>query len=93
VRQERAMYADEFVPVYCPYDTIEAYLIKQALEDEGIYTHLEGELQASLAGGGFMSNAGRWRMRLLVRADDAERARAVITARKWPTSGSPSGAE
>jgi len=87
------MHDDDLLPVYYPYDSIEASAIKQQLEDEGIPCHIEGENQASWVGGGFMGNAGRWRMRLLVRAGDAERAREIVAAGRWPTSGSPGPSE
>ena len=81
------MDADEVVAVYEPLDQLEASAIQQALEDEGIWSHLEGENQSALAGAGFLGNAGRWRMRLLVRAGDAERVKEIIEGRKWPRSG------
>ncbi len=82
----------ELVPVYYPYDSIQASAIRQSLEDEGIACHIEGELQASWAGGGFLANTGRWRMRLLVPARDAPRAARMIAAGRWPSAGSPRGA-
>ena len=84
------MNADELVPVYYPYDSIEAHAVKQMLEDQRIPCHIEGEHQASWTGGGFMANAGRWRMRILARATDAVRAKSLITSGIWPTAGSPS---
>jgi hypothetical protein len=82
----------ELVPVYYPADGIQAHAIKQALDAAQIACHIEGENQASWVGGGFMANAGRWRMRLLVRAMDAERARRMIEDGIWPSAGSPGGA-
>lgn len=81
------MDADEVVPVYIPLDHIEAAAIRQALDDEGIWSHLEGEQQASWIGGGFWGNTGRWRMRLLVRSADADRAKEIIETGSWPRAG------
>ena len=73
------MEANETVPVYRPGDPIEGAAIQQALDDEGIWSHLEGEHQASLL--------GRWSARLLVRVEDRERARQIIERGSWPTAG------
>jgi len=78
---------DELKPVYCPVDQLEASSIQQALTDQGIPSHLEGENQAAWTGGGFIGNTGRWRMRLLVRVRDLEKAREIIENGAWPTSG------
>jgi hypothetical protein len=78
---------DDVVPVYIPVDQIEAAAIRQALKNEGIWSHLEGEQQSSWVGGGFWGNAGRWRMRLLVRAADAVRVKEIIETGSWPTAG------
>lgn len=85
------MNADELVPVYYPYDNIEAHAVKQMLEDDRIPCHIEGEHQASWAGGGSIVNASRRSMRILVRTANAERAKTLITAGIWPTAGAPSG--
>jgi hypothetical protein len=81
------MDADEVVPVYTPLDQIEAAAIRQALDDHGIWSHLEGEHQSAWTGGGMFGNAGRWRMRLLVRAADVPRAKEIIEGGSWPTAG------
>ena len=75
---------DRLVPVYWPNDFLEADAIRQHLQSLGIFCHLEGEQQASLAGSSFFGNPGRWRMRLLVRKDDAERVRQIIEQGDWP---------
>ena len=81
------MDADDVVPVHAPVDQIEAAAIRQALDDHGIWSHLEGEHQATWAGGGMFGNAGRWRMRLLVRAADVSRVKEIIENGSWPTAG------
>lgn len=78
------MTADQLVPVYWPYDFLEADAIRQHLESLGIACHLEGEHHASVIGAGFYGNAGRWRMRLLVRQDDADSVRKIIEEHEWP---------
>ena len=79
------MDSNELVPLYWPADYLQGDAIRQALQGESIPCHLEGENQASWAGGGPFGNTGRWRMRLLVRASDLERARKIIEEGKWPT--------
>ncbi len=83
------MKTQELVPIYFPEDHLEADAIRQALTDEDIPCHIERENQAALAGSSFMSNTGRWRMRLLVKASDANRARYLIENTQWPTFGLP----
>ena len=41
--------------------------------------------RAFAQGGGPFGNAGRWRMRLLVRASDLDRAKHIIETGDWPT--------
>ncbi len=55
-----AMADDRFVPVYGPNDFLEADAIRQHLQSLGIFCHLEGEQQASLAGSSFFGNTGCW---------------------------------
>jgi hypothetical protein len=73
------------VPLYWPEDYLQADAIRQALQGESIPCHLDGENQASWVGAGPIGNTGRWRMRLLVRAMDLERARQLIEEGEWPT--------
>jgi hypothetical protein len=75
---------DQLVPVYWPYDFLEADAIRQHLQSLGIACHLEGEHQSSIADSGFYGNAGRWRIRLLVRQEVADRVRKVIENHEWP---------
>ena len=75
---------DELVPAYYPVDFLEADAIRQHLSQLGIFCHLEGEQQGSLAGSGFFGNAGRWRSRLLVRRKDLEQVQQIIEAHDWP---------
>lgn len=75
---------DAVIPIYWPLDQLEAAAIQQALKDEGIWSHLEGEHQSSWSSSGFFGNAGRWKMRLLARVADAERAKEIIEAGSWP---------
>ena len=76
------MDADSLVPIYWPTDHMEADAIRQALEAEDIPCHIDGENLAGLASSGFFGSAGR--MRLLVRARDADEARAIIENGDWP---------
>ncbi len=75
----------ELVPIFWPEDYLQADAIRQTLVAENIPCLLEGENLASWAGGGFIGNAGRWRMRLMVRSADADRARQIIEQHDWPT--------
>lgn len=84
---EKSSDPDEVVAVYWPLDHLEADAIRQALAAEGIWSHLEGEMQASWESSGAFGNAGRWRMRLVVRAANADRARQLIGAGSWPRFG------
>lgn len=60
----------ELVPVYTANDSVQAEILKNALEAEGIPCSIEGEHQ-----GGF---SGVLLVRLFVREPDAERARAFL---------------
>ena len=75
---------DDLIAVHVPYDFMEADAIRQHLHSLNIVCHLEGENQSSMAGGGFMGNTGRWRMRILALQEDAERVRRIIEKTKWP---------
>ena len=75
---------DDLTAVYWPADYLEADAIRQALTAKGISCHIDGENLASWGGAGPFGNAGRCRMRVLVRAADAERARAIIKSQDWP---------
>jgi hypothetical protein len=80
------MNPEALVFVYEPEDYFEASLIKNALEESGIPCHLEGEnATASITGGGLTSNVGRWKMRIMTKAKDAERAKQIINSTDWPT--------
>lgn len=79
------MGSDDLVPLYWPEDYLQADMIRQTLQAKGIPCHLEGENQASWAGGGPLGNTGRWRMRLLVRAANLDRAKQLIEEGQWPT--------
>jgi hypothetical protein len=50
---------DALVPLFWPEDHLQADLLRQTLEVEGIACHLEGENQASWAGSGPAGNTGR----------------------------------
>ncbi|MCO6436897.1 MAG: DUF2007 domain-containing protein [Phycisphaerae bacterium] len=67
------------VAVYQPYDFLEGDAIRQALTDAGIFCYLEGESHA-----GRLYNTTRIKMRVLVRATDAQRAREIIDQGRWP---------
>ena len=60
----------ELVPIYTAQDSVQAEILKNALEAEGIPASIEGEHQ-----GGF---SGVLLIRLFVREQDAARARAFI---------------
>ena len=78
------MIHDALVPIYCPADLLEGDAIRQALQHEGIACHLDGENVACLVP---FPNIGPIRLRLLVRAPDAERAKTIIEEGegRWPT--------
>jgi hypothetical protein len=78
------MDADSLIDVYWPIDFLEADAIRQALNSQGIFVHLDGENQSGQAGGGICGNAGRGRMRLLVKACDADRVMEIINHGSWP---------
>ena len=75
---------DSMVELWWPRDHAEAYAIKQALEDQGIPCHIDGENLASLSGGAF-GNTGRWRMRLLTLRKFYKQAREFIEDHDWPS--------
>ena len=62
----------ELVPIYTAQDSVQAEILKNALEAEGIPAAVEGEHQ-----GGF---SGVLLLRLFVREPDAERARAFLAS-------------
>ena len=63
----------ELVPVHTAQDSVEAEILKNALEAEGIPCSIEGEHQ-----GGFSGVPSIGWIRLFVRERDAERARAFL---------------
>ena len=60
----------ELVPIYTAQDSVQAEILKNALESEGIPAAIEGEHQ-----GGF---SGVLLIRLFVREEDAARAREFL---------------
>lgn len=72
---------DDLIEVYKPFDAMEASIVKQRLESEGIACHIDGE---SVSGAVFPGNVGLSRLRLLVRDADADRARKIIEENDWP---------
>jgi len=76
------MSSDELTPIYWPQDMLQADLIRQTFQAEGIPCHLEGE---NLAGhyGPAISN-GIQPLRLFVRASDVDRAKEIIDDGDWP---------
>jgi hypothetical protein len=70
LHEEFAMDANELVSVYTLSDPGTAEIIKNALIGEGIRCELGGEGQAGFT--------GLFEISVLVRATDAERARAII---------------
>lgn len=76
---------NELVPLYWPADFLQADAIRQTLEAEGVPCHIDGENLACLEGGGPFGNTARWRMRLMVRGVDLERAREILESGDWPT--------
>jgi hypothetical protein len=61
---------NELMTVYTLTDPNQAEIIKAALHAEGIACELGGEGQAGFT--------GLWEIEVLVRADDADRARKII---------------
>ena len=61
---------EELVTVYTVKNPTQAEIIRVALENEGIQCYLEGEGQAGLT--------GIFDIEVMVKADDAGRARALI---------------
>ena len=76
---------DSMVELWWPRDYCEANAIKQALENQGIPCHIDGENLASWAGAGQFGNAGRWRMRLLTLSKFYKQAREFIEDNDWPS--------
>jgi hypothetical protein len=64
------MNAQELVPVYVTNDPTLASILVGALKDEGIRATVEGANQAGLA--------GVMDVRVIVRAEDADRAKHII---------------
>lgn len=64
------MQNEEFTAVYTANNAFQAEIVKAALVEAEIPCYIEGEAQGGLA--------GLLDIRLLVRASDAERARALI---------------
>ncbi|MBN2376379.1 MAG: DUF2007 domain-containing protein [Sedimentisphaerales bacterium] len=75
---------NEVVPIYWPKDYFEASSIKQALEEKGIPCHIDGENLTTCSGSGPFGNTARWRMRLMVRFQDAEKTKEIIDSTDWP---------
>ena len=63
---------DDIVTVYTTDNATQAEILRAALHGEGIKCKIGGERQAGLAGIGSME------IQLLVRAEDADRARAFL---------------
>jgi hypothetical protein len=63
---------DDIVTVYTTDNATQAEILRGALHGEGIKCEIGGERQAGLAGIGSME------IQLLVRAEDADRARAFL---------------
>jgi len=55
------------------------------LQDQGIPCHIEGENRTVWSGSGPLGNTGRWRMKLMIKAKDAEKAEQIIDSYDWPT--------
>jgi uncharacterized protein YjgD (DUF1641 family) len=66
------MSADELVTVHLDADAVNADIVKNALEAEGIQAVLENEMQAGEAGLAALP------VKVLVRTADAKRARRII---------------
>ena len=63
---------DDVREVYSTDDAYEAEILRAALHSEGLKCEIDGESQAGLTGLGMME------IKLLVRAEDYDRARAYI---------------
>ena len=61
---------EELVTVYTLKNPTQAEIIRNALENEGILCHLDGESQAGLT--------GIFDIDVMVKTEDADRARALI---------------
>ena len=66
------MKPEDLIEVYSTDDPNNAEVLRNALRAEGIRCEIDGEHQAGLAGLGIME------VKLLVRADDYDRARAYV---------------
>ncbi len=66
------MRPDDLLEVYSTDDANDAAVLRNALHAEGINCEMDGEHQAGLAGIGIME------VKLLVRAEDFDRARAYV---------------
>lgn len=66
------MHTDDLMEVYSTDNPIEAELLRNALHAEGIKCEVGGEGQGGLSGLGIME------VRLLVRAEDFDRARSLL---------------
>ena len=66
------MKADDLIEVYSTNDALDAEIVCNALHTEGIKCEIDGEGQAGMTGMGIME------IRLLVRAEDHDRARRYI---------------
>lgn len=70
--QRPMMSPDDLVEVYSTDNPSDAEIVSAALHQEGIKCEIDGEGQAGLAGVGIME------VKVLVRAEDADRARHFI---------------
>lgn len=66
------MDADELLSVYSTNDANEAEILRAALHAEGIKCEIDGESQGGFTGLGIM------KIRLLVRAEDFDRAKSYL---------------
>jgi hypothetical protein len=81
------MSAGRLVEVYRAKDSVQAHLLRSALEDEGIRAVVEGDLlQGAL---GEVPVGWSTAPRLLVEESEAAKARALLE--RWESSGPPTG--
>lgn len=64
------MDADDLVTIYTMTDSNKAEIVKVALEGEGVRCELGGDGQAGFT--------GLWEIDVMVRAEDADRARKIV---------------